>query len=134
MRVILDSNVIIASFATRGLCHSIFELCLDRNEVIMSSFLIDEIKVAFLKKIRIPEVVIEEIVKLLSENSTSFDVDHFTQSVCRDPDDARVLALAEISHADFIISGDEDLLILKKYGSTSIVTPRQFWELSRKQK
>jgi len=132
MMVILDTNVIIASFAARGLCHSVFELCLDRFDVIMSPFLVKEIETALLRKIKLPETIIVEILNFLSENATSYDVKQFPQDACRDPDDARILALAEISGADYIITGDEDLLVTKKYGSTQIVSPRRFWELSKK--
>ena len=131
MRVILDTNVVIASLATRGLCHSVFELCLDRHEVILSPFLVEEIKKTLLKKIKIPEELIGEIVKYLAEHTTSMMVRDIPQKVCRDPSDARILALAKISHADYIITGDDDLLVLKKYGSTDIITPRQFWEISK---
>lgn len=132
MRVILDTNVIIASFAARGLCHSVFELCLDRFDIIMSPFLTKEIKNAFLRKIKLPETIILEILNFLSENTITFDVKEFPQAVCRDPDDVQILALAKISGADYIITGDEDLLVLKKHGSTRIVSPRRFWELSKK--
>ena len=53
--------------------------------------------------------------------------------VCRDPEDDHIIALADSARANYIITGDEDLLILKRYGSTQIVTPRQFWALSKKE-
>lgn len=34
MKLVLDSNVIVAAFATRGLCGSLFEYCLESHEVI----------------------------------------------------------------------------------------------------
>ncbi len=36
MRVVLDSSIIIAAFASRGLCSSLFELCIEKHEVIIS--------------------------------------------------------------------------------------------------
>lgn len=44
MKIILDTNVIIAAFATHGLCHSIFELCIDRFEIYSSKEIIEEVK------------------------------------------------------------------------------------------
>jgi putative PIN family toxin of toxin-antitoxin system len=132
MRVILDTNVIIASFAARGLCYSVFELCLDRFDIIMSPFLTKEIRNAFLRKIKLPETITLETLNFLSENTITFDVKEFPQAACRDPDDVQILALAEISGADYIITEDKDLLVLKKHGSTRIVSPRRFWELSKK--
>jgi predicted nucleic acid-binding protein len=54
MKVVLDTNVIIASFAARGLCHAVFELCLDRFEIVISSFLIAEVTPNLSKKFRLP--------------------------------------------------------------------------------
>ncbi len=47
-------------------------------------------------------------------------------SACRDPDDDKLLALAAAGAANFIITGDDDLLVLNPFGSVSIITPRQF--------
>lgn len=45
--------------------------------------------------------------------------------VSRDADDDEVLALAVTARADFIVSGDGDLLVLGSYGGIPIVTPAQ---------
>jgi putative PIN family toxin of toxin-antitoxin system len=47
-------------------------------------------------------------------------------SVCRDPDDDKLLALAATGGANFIITSDDDLLVLNPFGNVAIVTPRQF--------
>jgi len=47
---------------------------------------------------------------------------------CRDQDDNKILHIAKHVHADLIITGDEDLLILKTCEDTRIITPRQFME------
>jgi predicted nucleic acid-binding protein len=41
--VVLDTNVLVAAFATRGLCQSVFELCLDRHTIAISDPLIQEL-------------------------------------------------------------------------------------------
>ena len=46
--------------------------------------------------------------------------------VCRDPKDNFLLALAKDGKADFLITGDADLLVLKKYASTKIITYTDF--------
>jgi len=46
-----------------------------------------------------------------------------TQPVCRDPDDDAALACALAAHADLIVSGDDDLLILSTFEGIPIVTP-----------
>ncbi len=46
--------------------------------------------------------------------------------VARDPDDNEVLAAARSGDAEFIVTGDHDLLVLGGYDGRRIVTPRQF--------
>lgn len=43
-------------------------------------------------------------------------------AVCRDPKDDYLLALCLDGHADFLITGDRDLLVLKAFGSTRIIS------------
>ncbi|CAH1090963.1 putative toxin-antitoxin system toxin component, PIN family [Candidatus Nitrotoga sp. 1052] len=45
--------------------------------------------------------------------------------ISRDPDDDAVLACALAAQADFIVSGDADLLVLKQFQEIRIVTPDQ---------
>jgi predicted nucleic acid-binding protein len=37
-----------------------------------------------------------------------------------------IIACAVDAHADYIVTGDEDLLILKKYKGVVIINPRNF--------
>ena len=132
MKIILDTNVIISSFAARGLCQSVFELCLDRFDIAISSSLIEEIRSVLKNKLKLPEILIKEILDYLTENAALYKTKALPSGVCRDPKDDHIIALAESAGADYIITGDEDLIIMKKHGSTRIVTPRQFWQLSKK--
>ncbi len=49
--------------------------------------------------------------------------------VCRDPKDDKFLALAVAGMADFLITGDEDLLVLHPFQKVAIVTPQDFLAL-----
>jgi len=46
--------------------------------------------------------------------------------VCRDPDDDTILACALEARADYLVTGDIDLLELKIFKGIRIVTPRDF--------
>jgi putative PIN family toxin of toxin-antitoxin system len=52
-----------------------------------------------------------------------------TIQVCRDPDDNRILAAALDGDCSHLVTGDNDLLVLKQFNEISIVTPREFAEL-----
>ncbi|MCW3108597.1 MAG: putative toxin-antitoxin system toxin component, family [Segetibacter sp.] len=47
-------------------------------------------------------------------------------SECRDPKDNFLLALAKDGKADYLLTGDKDLLELKKFGKTKIKTISSF--------
>ena len=48
--------------------------------------------------------------------------------VCRDPKDDKFLELAVSGHADTIVTGDRDLLVLHPFRGITIVTARAFLE------
>jgi len=50
-------------------------------------------------------------------------------SIAPDPKDSYLLALAEASEAEFLVTGDKELLSLKQHKSTRIITPAAMIEL-----
>ena len=48
------------------------------------------------------------------------------QGICRDPDDDAILACTLEAGADYLVTGDVDLLELKTFKGIRIVTPREF--------
>ena len=129
MKIILDTSVIIAAFASRGLCSAVFELCLDRFDVVLSEAILKEVSINLNKKIKLPIPQCNLIVSYLRENCLLSETDDLDESLCRDKKDIHVLGLAQRSLAKYIITGDQDLLCLVKYKKTKIVTPRGFWTI-----
>ena len=52
--------------------------------------------------------------------------------VCRDPKDNFLLALAHDGKADYLLTGDNDLLVMKKFGRTKIVKISEFLKSMKK--
>lgn len=73
---------------------------------------------------------VDELINALETISTKIQVDSAIQSTSflRDRDDAFLLALAAAIQADYLITGDHDLLVLQRFGKTKIVTISQFRE------
>lgn len=129
MRIVLDANVVIAAFATRGLCESILEVCLNKHEVILSEDLLDEILRNLHSKIKLPKSLTDQVASLLRGFAIFIDPVPLSSDACRDPDDIKILGLAVASGADYIISGDKDLLVLKRYQKIPVLNPRSFYEI-----
>jgi putative PIN family toxin of toxin-antitoxin system len=134
MKIILDANVIVAAFASRGLCESIFELCLSEHELILCDDLLHEIVRNLQTKIKLPPKIVDAINGFLQEHSLIVDLTPLPKNACRDEDDVKVLGLAIASSADYIVTGDKDLLILERYQKIPILSPRAFSDIIHKQK
>lgn len=126
MKIILDANVVVAAFASRGLCEAVFELCLDSHDMILSEHLLQEIHRNLVKKVKLPKTRADHIISFLRDNALLVDPAELPANVCRDPKDAPVLGLGLAAEADCIVTGDKDLLILNKFKSIFILTPRAF--------
>ena len=131
MKLVLDSNVIIAAFAVRGLCHALFEYCLENHEIYLSHAIIEEIKDKLLTKIKVPKRVVTEIGSFLKINTEVIEPASIDPKFCRDKKDLIVLGTALASNSKYIITGDDDLLSLKKFKGIKIVTPRSFWKIMK---
>ncbi len=133
MKIALDSNVLIAAFATDGLCRSILELCLNHHEIILSEELLEEVNENLQKKIRIPPARVREVIHYLKNNATiGKGQQGFQTTGCRDADDVKVLNLIVTAKVDMLVTGDKDLLSLREFQSIPIVSPRD--SLSRLQR
>ena len=134
MKVLFDTNVIFAAFAARGLAHSVFELCLQKHTIIISESILSELSVHLKNKLKMPDEKVRLILGYLRESCLLGEEAPIQKTACRDKKDIHILGLAEKMRPDSIVTGDMDLLVLKKYRTTSIVTPREFWEKERKRK
>lgn len=128
MRVVLDTNCVIAGIFWRGSARAILDLArAKRIKIYTSATLAGELASALSK----PKFALPLRQASLSANGIVADylrVAHFIkrpqaiQPLSRDPSDDEVLACARAAQADLIVSGDKDLLVLQRYAHTPIVT------------
>lgn len=133
MRVFLDTNVLVAAFATRGLCADVFRLVLAERELLVSATLIEELSSALSRKIRAPDPIVREVVAFL--RASAFFVEGGSRPppvAVRDPDDVVILGEALAGGTDVLVTGDKALLVSGRVGALRILDPRGFWELVRR--
>lgn len=127
-RVIIDTNLWI-SFLISNNYTELDEILIQRKCVLIFG---DELLEEFLTVIKRPKFKnyfsLEDTINLIDtiQNYAEFVEVKSQVNICRDSKDNFLLALAEDSNADFLITGDNDLLVLKKYGSTTIITITDF--------
>lgn len=129
-RVIIDTNLWISFLIGKEL-HYLKELLVsDKVKLIICDQLIDELQlVTNRKKLRkyFDDNKVAELIELLNIISEKIQISRI-DNVCRDPKDDFLLALCKTSKATYLITGDCDLLDLKVYGKTQILTVRKFTE------
>lgn len=127
MIIVLDTNVLFAAFATRGLCADILRFAIDNCTIVGSKKLLAECQKTFSKKLKLPSAKTASLITFLEEQLLIVEPVPVEVKRCRDPEDLHILGVAQATNAKFIVTGDNDLLVLKRYGKTKIINPRQFW-------
>ena len=132
MKIVLDSNVIIAAFAARGLCNALFESCIGNHDIILCEEILSEIANNLKRKIRLPDDVIHQILLLLRSHATLVTPQKVDTKACRDKKDLMVLGSAIAGKVQYVITGDKDLLSVGKFKDIKIVDPRTFWKVMKR--
>ena len=125
MRIILDTNVLIATFIARGACAKLFEHCIIIHTLITSEFILSEVTGKLAQKFKFSDERIIQVSELLRSRCYIIELE---QRVCRDPDDDNILAAALAGECVCIITGDKDLLVLENFAGINIVSPNEFAE------
>jgi uncharacterized protein len=129
LKVFLDTNVLVAAFATRGLCADVLRTVLAEHDLILGEVVLSELRRVLTKRLRVPPEGLEA-VEAVFEGLTPVPKKPSSLEV-RDPADRWVLATAEAAGADVLVTDDDDLLSVAGESVVRIVSPRAFWELLR---
>jgi len=86
-----------------------------------------ELETVLVRQFSLSRSEISEVHSVISEASKELvlQIDPIAP-VCRDADDGKILACAHNVGADYLATGDEDLLVIGKYGIAKIIAPRDF--------
>ena len=130
-RVCLDSNVLVAAFAARGLCADLLSLVLSDYHLVVPEVVADEVRRVLTTKLKASADALTSVEAVLERcESIPRGADPSPIRI-RDPDDERVLADAMQGGADFLVTGDNDLLSVADESPIRILSPRAFMTLAR---
>jgi putative PIN family toxin of toxin-antitoxin system len=128
VRVIFDTNIWISFLIGRRLAKIKLDILDRRITIITTDQLLMEIKTVTnrekLKKY-FPKESVNELIELLETIGENIEIEpiHF---VSRDPKDNFLLDLIDYSKADYLITGDKDLLEHNPFKTAQILTPNEF--------
>jgi len=128
VRLVLDTNVLLAAFGTRGLCEAVWVACLVEHDLVTSEHILAELERHLARKFRMPARRAREIVSFVRSRCEVVQPSEVPTGTCRDADDLPVLGTAVAGRADLLVTGDADLLSLERYRSVEIVSPRGAYE------
>jgi len=127
VRVVFDTNIIVAGIVVEGLCREIVEDHIPDHTPILSQWLWDELVEELRTKFDLVPAALP-ILGLYRRLATWVEPAEVSPPVCRDPEDDWVLATALAGQAKAIVSGDTDLLVLRRHRGVRILSPRKFLE------
>jgi putative PIN family toxin of toxin-antitoxin system len=134
VRVVFDSNVIIAAFAARGLCNALFESCIGIHEIVLCEEILHEISDKLENKLLLPDEITRQILKLLRSHALIVNPERVARNAVRDHKDLMVLGSAVAGKVSYIVTGDKDLLEIGEHKDIKIIDPRAFWEKLKDQR
>ncbi|MGQ0736985.1 MAG: putative toxin-antitoxin system toxin component, PIN family [Acidobacteriota bacterium] len=125
MRVVFDTNVVVAGIVSAGLCHEILAVHVPEHTPILSPVLWEELIETLGNKFGLVPLALP-IVGLYRQRAEWCSPEALDVPVCRDPDDDWVLATARTGRAEVIVTGDLDLLKMAAFEGITIESPRDF--------
>jgi putative PIN family toxin of toxin-antitoxin system len=123
--VVLDTNVIVAALVAKGLCHEVVVRALGSSTVVTSPALLDELEQTLRAKFTLGPAATTFLGQLRLRVHLVEPVP-LAKPVARDTDDDVVLATAVAADASLVVTGDQDLLVIRRYKGIEIVSPRDF--------
>jgi putative PIN family toxin of toxin-antitoxin system len=132
-RIIIDTNLWISFLLTKDLKKLDHKILSGSIKLLFSLESIEE----FLTVVNCPKLKkyftlsdVEKLIELFDIYGEVIEVKSKV-NLCRDTKDNFLLALAKDSKADFLITGDLDLLVLKEFESTRILSFTEYLKITK---
>ncbi|MFM8296370.1 MAG: putative toxin-antitoxin system toxin component, PIN family [Microcystaceae cyanobacterium] len=122
--LVLDTNIIVSAILSKtGKARQALDKAQDISQVLMSTSVLVELETVLLRP---------KFDKYISQLERRFFLTNFLKTVkfiaetevvtvCRDPQDDKILNLALSGRAEYIVSGDQDLLVLNSFRGVQII-------------
>jgi putative PIN family toxin of toxin-antitoxin system len=129
LKIVVDANVFISALLNPGNARQIVER-FEREEfqLFYPPRLIRELQKVEKRQhlsSRIKSGRLAELIELIGKRATKVSTEP-VRRISRDPTDDEYLACAALTHCDYLITGDNDLLCLESHENTKILRPADF--------
>lgn len=133
IKVIIDTNLFVSFLIGKKLQGLKGLLINFRLELIFAEQNIQELRIVtqrpkFKKYFKADDM--NDLIELIKVIGQIYTIDK-VPNICRDPKDNYLLELAKKGKADYLVTGDTDLLEIGKYKGTKIVTIKEFERIAK---
>jgi putative PIN family toxin of toxin-antitoxin system len=122
-KIIIDTNLWISFLIGKSFTNLKSLIVEKQIEIIISEQLLTEIRTVTQRpKLTkyFPQQKVEDFLEFLTSIAIKIEITS-NVTLCRDPKDNFLLALAKDSKANYLLTGDSDLLILNRFENTEIL-------------
>lgn len=125
MKVVFDTNVFISSLFWSGNPRRVLDLAIRQHVQSVTSFeILQELQLVLSDDFQVPPTKVKDILRDILSYSQLIKARPLHLKI-RDLDDLKVVACAFAAQADFIVTGDKDLLVLRQFEGIKILTPSE---------
>ena len=131
MRVVLDTNVLLAGIATHGICEGLLAISFRDHSVVLSEHILDEVAKRYGGKFKATSEQASLVVDTLRKQSSIVVPASVPSDAVGDVYDLPVLDTTVAGHVDCLVTGVKRLLGLGSCAGIPILSPREFYDRIR---
>ena len=130
MRGIFDNNVLVSAALLAGVPRQAFDKLITDGTVLVSVAMLLELADVLNREKFDKYVTRDDRMHFMVSFLKVAEIIEIKETilVCRDPKDDKLLELAVSGNADFLVTGDQDLLVINSFRGVEIITPLEFLE------
>ncbi len=127
MRVVFDTNIYVSALAIPGSQaeQALFRILEGADTLLISKAILDELLSVLAVKFSRDAESLSQVAVIVTEMAEAVKPQDRVKVFKDDPDN-RVLECAEVGHADYIVTGDKEMLRLKHYRGIRLISLRDY--------
>ena len=131
MKLVLDTNIFISAFYWGGNPQKLINRIIEGvDELYISNEILAEIAEVMVRpKFRTDPEIIEGYIRTIEKMGKKVFITGKIKGICRDKDDDEKIECGILCGADYLITGDDDLLILENYQQMKIITVKELMKI-----
>ena len=135
MKLVLDTNIFISAFYWGGKPQKIIDGIIEgADELYISNEILGEIADVMARpKFKSNTETINKYISLIEAIGKKIPITGKVKGICKDKDDDDKIECGISCNANYLITGDDDLLILEKYEQLKIITVEKYFRLKKEE-